>query len=86
MSEILEALRCQGERDEFIHQLSCKLNNRQQAAIEAVSGLGSVGNKSNAVRLLIDLGWEAIENDGIFESIINRKYEIERLYSEMEDM
>ena len=43
---------------------SRKLKRNQQAAVEAVIKLA--GNKTNAVRLLIDLGWEALENDGVF--------------------
>ena len=35
------------------------------------------GNKTNAVRLLIDLGWEALENDGVFDDVIQAKSDIE---------
>lgn len=60
MSEILESLRNQGEYvEEHLYPLSCKLKRSQQAAVEAVIKLA--GNKTNAVRLLIDLGWEALE-------------------------
>lgn len=76
MSEILESLRGQGEYfDETLYPLSCKLKRNQQAAVEAVIKLA--GNKTNAVRLLIDLGWEAIENDGVFDDVINAKSDIE---------
>ncbi|HFB7480658.1 TPA: hypothetical protein ACE8RR_002117 [Neisseria gonorrhoeae] len=85
MSEILESIRNQGDyEDEFLYQLSCKLSRRQQAAIEAVTGLGG-RNKSDAVRLLIDLGWEAIENDGIFENVIFKKHNIEEVYRTAEE-
>ncbi len=86
MSEILEAIRNQDDYEkEFLYQLSCKLNRRQQAAVEACTGLGSLGNKSNAVRLLIDLGWEAIENDGVFVDVIDRKHSIEEIYRNAEE-
>ena len=76
MSEILESLRMQGRvcRRAFV-PLSCKLKRNQQAAVEAVIKLA--GNKTNAVRLLIDLGWEALENDGVFDDVIQAKSDIE---------
>ena len=76
MSEILESLRMQGEYvEEHLYPLSCKLKRNQQAAVEAVIKLA--GNKTNAVRLLIDLGWEALENDGVFDDVIQAKSDIE---------
>ena len=45
-----------------------------------------VENKSYAVRLLLDLGWEAIENDGVFADVINKKYEILRVLDFGEDL
>ena len=76
MSEILESLRAQGEYvEEHLYPLSCKLERNQQAAVEAVIKLA--GNKTNAVRLLIDLGWEALENDGFFDDVIQAKSDIE---------
>jgi hypothetical protein len=76
MSEILESLRNQGEYvEEHLYPLSCKLKRSQQAAVEAVIKLA--GNKTNAVRLLIDLGWEALEKDGVFDDVIQAKLDIE---------
>lgn len=84
MSQILEDLRSRGEYalDESVFPLSVKLKVPQQAAVEAVMKL--VGNKSDAVRLLIDLGWEAIENDGVFNDVIQFKAEAEDVLSEIE--
>lgn len=84
MSQILEDLRSRGEYalDERVFPLSVKLKVPQQAAVEAVMKL--VGNKSDAVRLLIDLGWEAIENDGVFNDVIQFKAEAEDVLSEIE--
>ena len=63
MSDILENLRCNAAVDDSpaarTWGVSLKVNNAQQASIDAVMDL--VENKSYAVRLLLDLGWEAIE-------------------------
>ena len=58
----MNLLRTQGEYvEEHLYPLS-NLKRNQQAAVEAVI-IKLAGNKTNAVRLLIDLGWEALEND-----------------------
>lgn len=84
MSQILEDLRNRGEYglDERVFPLSVKLKVPQQAAVEAVMKL--VGNKSDAVRLLIDLGWEVIENDGVFDDVIQFKSEAEDILADFE--
>ena len=66
-------------------QLSVKVNNAQQAAIDGAMRLTG-GNKSEAVRLLLDLGWEAIEDDGDFMDAVMHKDEVHRILDFGEDM
>ncbi len=88
MSDILENLRCNAAADDSpaarTWGVSLKVNNAQQASIDAVMDL--VENKSYAVRLLLDLGWEAIEKDGVFADVIDKKYEILRVLDFGEDL
>ena len=88
MSDILENLRCNAAVDDSPAARTCgvslKVNNAQQASIDAVMDL--VENKSYAVRLLLDLGWEAIEEDGVFADVIDKKYEILRVLDFGEDL
>ena len=90
MSDILSKFKGLAGSDEInpasrTWQLSVKVNNAQQAAIEGAMKLTG-GNKSDAVRLLIDLGWEAIENDGDFMNAVMHKDEVHRILDFGEDM
>ena len=65
--------------------LSVKIGNGERAAISAVMNLTN-GNKSEAVRLLIQAGWEAIEQDGAFDFIVQEKDDVHRLLDFGEDL
>lgn len=81
MSDILEKLKT-GVSLPGSHAVSLKLEARHMAMIDAVSKLRGSNNKSDAIRFLMDLGWEAIESDGDFAEIIYHKEQAEEYYSE----
>ena len=39
-----------------------------------------VENKTDAITLLLDLGFEAIEKDGVFKDVLTRKDEFQDIY------
>lgn len=90
MSDILERLKSIEVGDDHpanrTWQFSVKLRNGQYAAVSAAQSLMGGSSKSDAVRFLIDLGWEAIENDGGFMATVEHKDELHRILDFGEDM
>lgn len=67
------------DRSDFV-TVSVKLNCEQRAIIDAVTKLRE--SKSDAIRFLIQLGWEAIENDPDFSDLVEHKEEVQRIFEE----
>ena len=78
--------------DEDVHpaartwSLSVKLTNAEQSAVSAVTTEMTNGNKSEAVRILIRAGWEAIEQDGDFNFVVSVRDEVYRILDLGEDL
>lgn len=71
MSSILENLKMSkpiSGNSKF--QLSMKLDPLRMSYVEAIVSSRIKEHKSDAVRFLIDLGWEAIVNDGDFDNLL----------------
>lgn len=66
--------------------LSAKLTNAEQSVVSAVTSEMTNGNKSEAVRILIKAGWEAIEDDGAFDFVVAARDEIYRILDLGEDL
>lgn len=67
------------ERADLI-TVSVKLNSEQRAIIDAVTKLRE--SRSDAIRFLIQLGWEAIESDPDFCDLVEHKEEAQRFFEE----
>lgn len=81
MSRILEQVK--GNPEQFsssLFNVSLKLPPRHMAIVDAVMLLNK--NKSEAIRFLIELGWETIENDGDFSNLVEHKEEALKYYLE----
>lgn len=63
---------------ERLWQLSVKVGNNEYAAIQAVTDLVG-GNKSDAIRVLLKAGWEAIEDDIDLSHITEKKWAIQHI-------
>lgn len=64
------------EEPSSVKVVTVKLYIKHQAIVEATTKLA--GSKSEAIRLLIEAGWERIERDGRFEELVAEKDDIER--------
>lgn len=79
MSKILDNLKSGGFVTPSNFSASVKLELKHMAMIEAVSKLRG-GSKSDAIRFLIELGWEAIEEDEDFVETVSLKEIVEDSY------
>ena len=90
MSQILEYLRDQVKDQEKLFEdlppgvnrswtFSFRCSNSHAAMINSLVGQ-LVENKTDAITLLLDLGFEAIEKDGVFKDVLTRKDEFQDIY------